>query len=213
MEEKKKKLSEFNKEELTKEDIDRIIFSNIEDSGESCYYALVFGHAILFKERTQKAIEIYKQGRAQKLVFMGGGYGDSNTSNDHVPESHKMKDYAIKKGVIEKDIIIEDKSTNTEENLLYTIKSLNLDSTLKIMLITSGFHLKRCNGLIKKMIPGINTILVEAKDIIHDREHWHLNDNVWDNNGKHGSGKSLVENEAKVLIEGASNGKIEDFEI
>ena len=81
------------------------------------------------------------------------------------------------------------------------------------MLITSGFHLKRCNGLIKKMLPGINTILVEAQDINHDRNNWYLNDNVWDNNGKHGSGKTLVENEAKLLIEGAQTGILEDFEI
>ena len=176
-------------------------------------YVLVFGHAVLIKERTKKAIEIYKQGRAKKIVFMGGGYGDSNASNDHIPESHKMKDYALENGVKEEDIIIEDKSTNTKENLLYTIDLLNLDSSSKVMLITSGFHLKRCNGLIKKMLPGINTILVEAQDINHDRNNWYLNDNVWDNNGKHGSGKTLVENEAKLLIEGAQTGILEDFEI
>ncbi len=63
------------------------------------------------------------------------------------------------------------------------------------------------------MLPGINTILVEAQDINHDRNNWYLNDNVWDNNGKHGSGKTLVENEAKLLIEGAQTGILEDFEI
>lgn len=34
------KLSKFNKENLTKEEIDKIIFSNVEDSGDSCYMLL-----------------------------------------------------------------------------------------------------------------------------------------------------------------------------
>ena len=192
--------------ELSKELVDEVVFSNIEDSGESCYYALVFGHAMLIAERTLKAVEMYKEHRAKKLVFMGGGYGDSNTSDDHVPESHKMRDLAIENGVDPNDIIVEDKSTNTKENIIYALELLDKDHLDKIMLITSEFHLKRCQAILKSMLPDVKTVLVKALDGIHDRDNWFLRDNVWNDNGRHGSGKSLVENEAKILIENVEKG-------
>ena len=207
------KLSDYKNINLTNKDIDRIVFSNIYDSGESCNYALVFGHVMLINERTTKAVEMYKEGRVKKLVFMGGGYGDSNASDDHTPESHQMRNLAITMGVNPNDIIIEDLSTNTKENILYAIKLLNLTENDTVMLITSEFHLKRCDALIKNIIPGIHTILVGVLDGVNDRDKWFNNDNIWINNGKHGSGKSLVTNEANVLIKGAVNGELEDFEV
>ena len=207
------KLSDYKNINLTNKDIDRIVFSNIYDSGESCNYALVFGHVMLINERTTKAVEMYKEGRVKKLVFMGGGYGDSNASDDHTPESHQMRNLAITMGVNPNDIIIEDSSTNTKENILYAIKLLNLTENDTVMLITSEFHLKRCDALIKKILPGIHTILVGVLDGVNDRDKWFNNDNIWINNGKHGSGKSLVTNEANVLIKGAVNGELEDFEV
>lgn len=207
------KLSQYKGLDLSIDDIDNIVFSNIIDNGESCNYALVFGHAMLIEERTIKAVEMYKIGRVKKLVFMGGGFGDSNASDNHVPEAHQMRDVAIKLGVNSDDIIVEDKSSNTKENILFTINLLNLTATDTVMLVTSEFHLKRCDALIKKMVPGINTILVKVLDGIHDRDTWFLSDTVWENNGKHGSGKTLVVNEANILINGACNGILEDFEV
>ncbi len=207
------KISDYKGLELDDEIIDKIVFSNIEDTGESCEYALVFGHAMLIKERTVKAVEMYKSNRVKKLVFMGGGYGDSNASNDHIPESHQMRDYAIELGVNPEDIIVEDKSTNTKENVVFTLKILNLTNEDTVMLITSEFHLKRCKAIMQKQLPGIHTILVKAPDGIHDRDCWFKNDMVWGNNGKNGSGRTLVKNEAVILIEWTCNGDLEDIEI
>lgn len=63
------------------------------------------------------------------------------------------------------------------------------------------------------MIPGINTILVSVLDGIYDRNKWFLNDNIWINNGKYGSGKSLIINESKILIDSAFYKQIEDVKI
>jgi hypothetical protein len=111
------------------------------------------------------------------------------------------------------DIIVEDKSTNTKENVVFTLKILNLTNEDTVMLITSEFHLKRCKAIIQKQLPGIHTILVKAPDGIHDRDCWFKNDMVWGNNGKNGSGRTLVKNEAVILIEWACNGDLEDIEI
>lgn len=206
-------LSEYKGLIINNDDIDKIVFSNINDTGESCEYALVFGHAMLINERTIKAVEMYKKNRVKKIVFMGGGYGDSNASDCHIPESHQMRDYAINFGVKPNDIIIEDKSSNTKENILFTIKLLNLTPNDTVMLITSEFHLKRCDAIIKKYLPGIHTILVKVLDGVNDRDCWFKNDMIWNNNGKHGSGKTLVVNEANILINGAYNGELKDFEV
>ncbi|MBR3230957.1 YdcF family protein [Candidatus Saccharibacteria bacterium] len=207
------KLSEYKGRELTNEDIDKIVFSGIDDSGQSCNLALVFGHVMLTKERTQKAVEMYKSGRVKKLVFMGGGWGDSNTSDNHVPESHQMRAFAIELGVNPNDIMAEDKSTDTKSNILNTIDLVNLTSNDLVMLVTSEFHLKRCDAIIKKKLPGIQTILVKVPDGIHDRDNWFLNDMVFHDNGKYGSGKTLVVREAHALIDGAYAGELEDFDI
>lgn len=207
------KLSELSDIEFNNEQIERIVFSGLEDNGASSKYAFVFGHAMLINERTSKAVEVYKQGRIKKLVFLGGGYGDSNISEDHIPEANKMRDLAISLGVKPEDIIIEDKSTNTYENVIYGLEMLSNDNFDTLMLITSEFHLKRCMLLLKRNLPNINLILVSVKDGIHDKENWLSHDNLWDNNGKHGSGKSLVTNEAKILVNGAINGQLADLEV
>lgn len=67
------KLSQYKNLELSKELIDKIVFSDIEDNNnKSCEYALVFGHAMLIEERTKKAVEMYLSGRVKKLLFLGG---------------------------------------------------------------------------------------------------------------------------------------------
>ena len=125
------KLSDYKGKKLTDTDIDNIVFSGVNDSGKSCYYALVFGNAMLIKERTSVSVEMYKNKRVKKLVFMGGGYGISNITNDHTPESHQMRDYAISLGVPENDIIVEDKSKDTIENIIFANKILKLSKKIQ----------------------------------------------------------------------------------
>lgn len=204
------KLSELKNIVFNKEQVDKIVFSDIEDNGENCEFAFVFGHAMLIKERTLKAVEMYKEKRVKKLVFLGGGYGDSNNSDNNVPESYQMRDIAINLGIPTENIFVEDCSTNTYENIVNGLKLLSEFKFNKIMLITSKFHLKRCRAILQKLSPNIRAILVSAKDTVNDSEVWFMHDNVWDNNGKHGSGKSLVINEAKILVNGSIDGTLTD---
>lgn len=73
----------------------------------------------LLAGRVDRAIEVYREqlasgGRA-KLV-MSGGRGD----DEHVAESVAMRDYALTRGVPSADVLTEEKSANTEQNLLYS---------------------------------------------------------------------------------------------
>lgn len=60
------KLSQINVENLTDEQIDNIVYSNIEDDGLSSEYDLVFGNSILIKERVSASVNAYKNGRIKK---------------------------------------------------------------------------------------------------------------------------------------------------
>ena len=190
---------------LSDEEIQRIVYENISDNGHNTKYGLVFGNSMLLKERVTAAVEAYKKGRIKKIIFSGGNNGISNQNQDIVPEAIKMKNLAIQMGIKEKDILVEDKSNNSFENVDNVFSMIErIDS---IAIITSEFHLKRCMAIIKKKFPNMEVILIPAKDGFSDKENWFLSDNSWN------SGRSLATYEASLLIKYAKENKIYDIDI
>lgn len=203
------KLSKINDQNLNDKDIATIVYSNIKDNGKTSKYGLVFGNSMLIKERVAKAVELYNNKRIQKVIFMGGTNGVSNQNNSIIPEADKMKELAIEAGINENDIILENTSNNTFENIdnAMTLLKDEIDTIKNITVITSEFHLKRCYAILKKNYPNINITLVPAKDGFSDSDNWFLSDNSWN------SGRSLATYEAHLLIKYARENKIEDLEI
>lgn len=66
-----------------------------------------------------RAAELYHQGLAPKILFTGG-LGRNTEGLLPEPEAVRFAKVAIGCGVPEKDVIIEDKSANTKENILFT---------------------------------------------------------------------------------------------
>ena len=64
----------------------------------------------------RRAAELYRQGLAPKVLFTGG-LGRNTKSLFPEPEAVKFARVAMACGVPEEDIILEDKSTNTKENI------------------------------------------------------------------------------------------------
>lgn len=118
-----------------------------------------------------------------------------------------MKKLALENGIKESDIVIEQHSNNTFENIenvMNLLKDKNID---KRALITSEFHLKRCMAIMKKNYPNITTILIPSFGGFSDKNNWYLSDMSWN------SGRSIVTYETKLLIKYAKEGKIEDLDI
>lgn len=203
------KLSKINDQNLNDKDIANIVYSNIKDNGKPSKYGLVFGNSMLIKERVAKAVELYNNKRIQKVIFMGGINGVSNQNNSIIPEADKMKEIAIEAGINENDIILDNTSNNTFENIDNAMSLLKneIDTIKNITVITSEFHLKRCYAIIKKKYPNINITLVVAKDGFSDSDNWFLSDSSWN------SGRSLATYETHLLIKYARENKIEDLEI
>lgn len=106
-------------------------------------YIIVLGSGLigdkvtpLLASRINKGIAVYNRNPNSKII-MSGGKG----SDEIIAESEAMKHYAIKQGINSEDIIIENQSKSTEENLIFSNK-LILDHS-KIAIITNYYHLFR----------------------------------------------------------------------
>ena len=105
-----------------------------------------------------------------------------------------MKNLAIELGVNEEDILIDDISDNSFENVENSFNLICDKNISSITIITSEFHLKRCMAIIKQKFPNLEVILIPAKDGFSDSNNWFLSDNTWN------SGRSLATYEANLLI-------------
>ena len=74
----------------------------------------------LLKARVDKAIDFAKKQKEntnKKIVFVtSGGKGE----DEIISEAEAMQKYLIEKGISKENILIEDKSTNTYQNLQYS---------------------------------------------------------------------------------------------
>lgn len=200
------RLSQIDDSNLTDEQIDSIVFTNIDDDKLNSEYALVFGNSMLIEERVTTSVNAYKDSRIKKMIFMGGINGISNQDNSSISEAFKMKELALSLGVKESDILIDDKSNNTFENIENAMKLLPKNVN-HISIITSEFHLKRCYAVLKKNYPNILVTMIASKDGFSDKDNWFLSDNSWN------SGRSLATYEAHLLVKYAKENKIYDLEV
>lgn len=71
----------------------------------------------------RRAAELYHQGYAPKILFTGG-LGRNTEGLLPEPEAVRFARVAMECGVPEQDILLEDKSTNTAENIRFTREKL-----------------------------------------------------------------------------------------
>lgn len=186
-------------------DIEKIVFEQEkQEDNEDCDIGIVFGGISMMPYRIEKAKELYEKGQIKKIMLSGGiGYLNSDRK---IPEALKLNEYLQAKGVSKKDILIENKSRNTLENVKYSLEILkekyNLNKT-KLMLITSDFHLKRCLSLTSKYIKNDNLYGNGVKDGKIDLNNWK----------KSLYGRKIILTEALLLCYYAKNNLINDIDI
>lgn len=94
----------------------------------------------VFKERINHAINLYKANRVNFIIFTGGKGFPSEPG-----ESVIARRYAIKNGVPEEKIFIENISKNTEENIYYAKKIASSLKLTTFFLVSDPYHLKRAS--------------------------------------------------------------------
>ena len=89
-------------------------------------------------------------------LILSGGQG----AGEHISESEAMKRFLVDNGIQEERLLVEDLSTSTYENLLFSTEKLP-DSEDEITIITSDYHLARAKNIARNL--GFQTDVVAAK--------------------------------------------------
>ena len=96
----------------------------------------------LLKGRVDRALEFRNeqlQATRKDLIFIpSGGKGD----NEIIPEAQAMKNYLLSQGIKEENILLEDKSANTDENIRFS-NNLIIEKNASIGFSTTNYHVLR----------------------------------------------------------------------
>ena len=91
------------------------------------------------------AASVYLMANPDTKVIVSGGQG----SNEPISEAAGMRDYLVAAGVEEERILMEDQSTNTYENLVFSSRLFD-KTTERIVLVTNNFHVYRAVKIAEK---------------------------------------------------------------
>ena len=199
-------VSKIQENDLTIELIDRLLFQEIEDTGENVDCIIVLGSIKATKYRLPTAIEAYHAGRSNKIMLCGGKLRDFPTSQ--CSEAMHMYESALELGVAKEDLILENSSLNTVENILYALvelqRTLWLNKINKVLLVTTTYHMRRSLAIARYLFPAhITVIPCPADDTNTRKDNW-MNTPV---------GIERAKKESLKIINYVINGVIPDFEV
>lgn len=184
---------------------DEIVYQESKKIHEVCDFGIVFGGISMIPERVEIAVSLYKEGLIKKIIVSGGIGFFSRVRK--IPEAFKMQSFLLENGVLEGDIILEPKSRNSFENIQNSfdlIPDKRRLGNIKIVLITSDFHLKRCMGIAQLLNKNKFKIFgYEVKNGTTDKENWY----------RRRSSRITIYREACNLLYFVHRGKMCDIEI
>jgi uncharacterized SAM-binding protein YcdF (DUF218 family) len=131
-------------------------------------------------KRAEKAIELYKEGVAKKILFTGRK--SSFMPDVEISEAEFYADMAKQAGVNTADIILETLAVNTPENAVNSIKLLSeMDLQPKsFILVTAEYHMRRAYLTFKAALTWeaelIRTTVPFAN---HNRSNYHTIKEAW----------------------------------
>ena len=111
-----------------------------------------WGPSVLLQDRLDKALD-YLEDHPDLTIVVSGGQGP----DEPVSEAQCMYDYLTEHCVDEAQILLEDQSHNTVENLRYTVDLLaeaGYDTTADMVVVSNGFHLTRVRMLWSRVCGG-----------------------------------------------------------
>lgn len=118
-------------------------------------YVIILGAAVwgetvspALDERLKAGFE-YLEKYPESIAIVSGGQG----RGEDITEAEAMKSYLVARGIDEKRIIKEDRSTSTMENFKYSrriLKEITGRDVREISVITSNFHILRAKMLAER---------------------------------------------------------------
>ena len=96
-------------------------------------------------DRFYGGIDLFKEGKAQKLVFTGGKIPWNKSEKN---EGEVLKEFAISNGIASEKIFITKDVENTADEAVAVKQTIS--SNKKIILVTSAYHMYRAKRLFEK---------------------------------------------------------------
>lgn len=118
----------------------------------------------LLKGRVDRAIEfgkMQKSATGKDIIFVpSGGQG----ADEIISEAQAMKNYLIEQGIKEENILVEDKSKNTYENIQFSNNIINNNiKDAKIAFSTTNYHVFRAGAIASSQNINIEGIGAKTK--------------------------------------------------
>ena len=124
-----------------------------------------WGPSVLLQDRLDTALD-YLEEHPDMTVVVSGGQGP----DEPMSEAQCMYDYLVEHGVDGENIVLEDNSGNTWENIQYTLELFQdgtVEPTGKILAVSNGFHLARIRLLWSRKWEGTYTLSTLAAPSSH----------------------------------------------
>lgn len=96
------------------------------------------GVSPVYRERINHAISLYENGFVDYIILTGG-FGEGSYKSD----SQVAKEYALSQGIPEERLLIEEKSTITEENLEFSKEVMEENDLETAIIVSDPLHMKR----------------------------------------------------------------------
>lgn len=199
-------VSKIKAEDLNFDVVDKLLFQGLKDTGENVDCIIVLGSMKASLYRVPVAVDAYNAGRSSKIMLCGGKTRDF--SDGKYTEAEHMYKAVLELGVAKENVIIENTSQNTVENILFSLielqRTLWLNKVRKVLLITTAYHMRRSLAIAKYLFPKhIDIIPCPANDNNTRQDNW-MNTTA---------GIERAKGEAMKVVEYVNNGVIPDFEI
>lgn len=134
------------------------------------------GPSEVLRRRLDRALE-YLRENPDTIVIVSGGQG----GNEPVSEAAGMRQYLVDAGISDERILMEDRSTNTAENLAFSGRLLDVSGN-RVVIVTNNFHMfralkiaekqgyKNAEGLAASAVAGLapNNLLREFLGVVKD---------------------------------------------
>lgn len=103
--------------------------------------------------RVNWAIDLYKNGWSNTIIFSGAAQDKSGPSN-----AATMKNLAVEAGVPGSNIYIDEDSETTSQNALKTQEIFTSHNIKKVILVTSGYHQRRASLEFSRQSKGVSIL-------------------------------------------------------
>jgi uncharacterized SAM-binding protein YcdF (DUF218 family) len=127
---------------MSDEEITRLLFCSDEPCPADVALVFAAANELDLARRTRRGVELYRSHYVPKLLVTGGGV----LARTH-PEAKRMGEIARELGVPASDLLVEDRSTNTFENVAFSRALLDqhrlLDRLAAVILVSSEWHMRR----------------------------------------------------------------------